>query len=233
MGILARAWHSIYNNFISNDFARKRADILSVSNDFIRSAKCLTCGPEAPEGTYTIMAGSKDMVGNFQHGFIRFINPKGDVECDIHGLRDHKGNLEAFVEPRNIEYFNQLKDRESTILWQGSASEAGAKMQKAMAFVENLNGQNRRYNIVSNNCNTLLRSLIEVMDIPVPQDLPRWNLGYGTVLQEDISASRKHFANAAAPNPVAWLGNFLKGLAQEKIAIRDVILNKEPRAAMA
>ena len=88
-------------------------------------------------------------------------------------------------------------------------------MRMAIALVERLNEVKRPYSLLSQNCNTLLHSLLEVMDLAVP-DMPRWAPGLRRILREDVEyvKAKSHEKHGCADEN--WLTQFIGYLDKER-----------------
>lgn len=254
---LKKYWGALQNFLVSNSEPRKI--LIDLSQSFTAAAQGITpeaiCALKSKTANsnlpYSIYACSKNLeIAGSTHTFLRLVNPQGEIECDIHGVKQPKDEngrtpLAAIIEPKDFEHFDHLSDNEAVLVWQGSAQEAGHKMRMAMALVERLNETKRPYQLLSQNCNTLLHSLLSVMDLKLP-DMPRWAPGLHRVLHEDVSyVKTKGHGKDHGCSEETWLAQFTNHLSHERqkiintfgslakagIAASQTILAPQPKAA--
>lgn len=223
---LRHYWSAWQNFIISNSEPRKI--LVNLTRDFTSAAKNIGPSPlcripanDDKSQIYSIYACSKNIgILNSTHTYLRFVNPNGEVECDIHGVKEATGKkgsapLAIIVEPKDFEHFTHLSDNDSVLVWQGSAEEAGHKMRLAMALVDRVNESKRPYHLLTQNCNTLLHSLLEVMDLKLP-DMPRWAPGLHRILHKDVQEVLKNQHSNHECNDTNWLMQFIGKLESER-----------------
>lgn len=223
---LSKYWAAWQNFIISNSEPRKI--LVDLTKAFTSVARDITPAPLCPVPAnnnvprlYSIYAGSKNIgIAGSTHTYLRFVNPDGQVECDIHGVKEATGKkgsapLAIIVEPKDFEHFNHLTDNEAALVWQGTAEEAGHKMRMAIALVDRLNDVKRPYSLLSQNCNTLLHSLLDVMDLEVPA-MPRWAPGLRRILREDVEYVKTRPHNDHGCTDENWLTQFIGHLDNER-----------------
>ena len=91
-------------------------------------------------------------------------------------------------------------------------------MRMAMALVDRINETKRPYHLLSQNCNTLLHSLLDVMDLKLP-DMPRWAPGLHRILREDVEYIKKTAHKEHNCRDENWLSQFIDRLNAERITI--------------
>lgn len=229
---LKKYWSALQNFVVSNSEQRKT--LLDLSQAFTTAAHNLKPDdifrPPSNDNNqelYSIYACSKnlDLAGS-THTFLRLVNPNGDIECDIHGVkqpRDAEGRtpLSAIIEPKEFEHFDHLSDNQAALLWKGTAQQAGEKMRLAMALVERVNETKPSYKLFSRNCNTLLNSLANVMDLKMPQ-MPNWAPGISNLLSPEIEHVKRDAQAQGQDKPNAdehWLILFVDKLEDKRQSI--------------
>lgn len=228
---LKKYWSALQSFVVSNSEQRKT--LLDLSQAFTTAAHhlkpddiCRLPSNDNHEKLYAIYACSKnlDLAGS-THTFLRFVNPDGQIECDIHGVkqpRDANGRtpLSAIIEPKEFEHFDHLSDNQAMLLWKGTAQQAGEKMRTAMALVERVNETKPPYKLFSRNCNTLLNSLATVMELKMPDVMPGWAPGITNLLRDEIEHVKRGSQGAHHPcGDENWLTLFLNKLDDKRQSI--------------
>lgn len=142
------------------------------------------------------------------------VNAEGRVECEIHGTQikiNGSSRICAVIEPLDHEYFSHLQQDRPTLIWSGSAQETGHKIRRAAQMVALINENPLPYNLVFRNCNTILKSMLKVMDLKSP-DPEGWTPGYRQYYGSLVAKVRQDVTiqTDGQHDHAAWLDNFLK-----------------------
>ena len=126
---LSKYWAAWQNFIVSN--SEPRRILVDLTKAFASATRNIAPSPicdikpqnDNTSRLYSIYAGSKNVgIVNSTHTYLRFVNPDGNIECDIHGVKEATGKrgsapLAAIVEPKDFEHFNHLSKNDSVLVW--------------------------------------------------------------------------------------------------------------------
>jgi hypothetical protein len=166
------------------------------------------------ENQYSIYLGNARLgILNTRHLFVRLVNGDGKTECEIHGTPIQINGFRricAIIKPLSHRYFSQREEDRSTLLWTGSADDAGHKIRRAARLVALINENPQSYNPAFRNCNTILKSMLTVMELKAPSDPAGWTPGYGQYYGALVEKVRQDIAaQSGEHDSAAWLDHFL------------------------
>ena len=218
---LVQGYLKIADGLFSPTESKTRDILVSLTDDFTRTQTQIPPEPAAPSNdTYSIFAGSKALgLLGMHHMFVRLEDSDRKVLADIHGIRLPNGSktapLEAMLEPGDFEYFSKMQGGANIPVWHGNAADAGIKMQRAVQLIERTNAEHYPYHLLSESCNTLFRSILDVMDVPMPKHLPFWQPGIQNEFKSDVAAVRA----LPVADGASWIAQFKSGLNDERTKI--------------
>lgn len=173
--------------------------------------------PDSPrnENHYSIYLGNMRLgILNSRHLYVRVVNAEGKTECEIHGTQlkiNGASKICAVIEPLEHEYFSHLKQDSPTLIWSGNAEEAGHKIRRAARLVALINENPQSYNLVFRNCNTILKSMLKVMDLKEPAEPAGWTPGYRQYYGSLVEKIRQEIPSQSSEqhDHASWLDHFL------------------------